>query len=272
MLKEFYNKRVGHFSIVRSSPERFDFEILKKITKPIRGWLTHTFSINGSSSDPRTFSLMVERIHRALLERQLVITQVALAKACTDLVESKEQAQHFRFQSLHDSLTTLPNSLSIHECLEESLRDLSEKMASLAILFIDIDDFKSINDRHGHLVGDEVLQIVSARIQHAVRTDDRVGRLGGDEFLCLIGNESSRDNVSKIAIQILEAVREPIQIGLLKIIVQSSIGIAFSPLDASASDDLIKRADSAMYRTKRLKTGYQFFDPSLDIDHGLNTN
>jgi diguanylate cyclase len=214
----------------------------------------------GSPGESRT-NLVRQLSRRSSLKQQLAASNKALVRVCAELIETKQQVQHFRFQSLHDSLTTLPNSLSIRECLDAFLRESGATKSKLAVLFMDIDNFKAVNDAHGHLVGDEILQIVSARMKHAVRVDDRVGRLGGDEFLCLIANASSRDNVTKIAIQILDAVRAPIQIGDLKVVVHTSVGIAFCPANSSTADELIQQADKAMYSAKRLKTGYAFFSP-----------
>ncbi len=268
MLKEFFKGSSCHLTLEPPRPESLDFSELKKLPGNIGNWMLRRFTQDQDSRNRDSLALIVERSQRAHLERQLVTTQVALAKACTDLIETKQQAQYFRFQSLHDSLTTLPNSLSIHECLEVFLKDYGETKSKFAVLFIDIDHFKAINDLYGHWVGDEVLQIVSARIKHAVRAEDRVGRLGGDEFLCLIANATSRENTTKVAQQIFDAVRAPIQVGSLQMLVFASIGIAFSLENAAGAEELIQQADSAMYRAKRLKTAYEFFDPLLDVEHG----
>lgn len=269
MLKEFFKGSTGRITFEHPTSESLEFSDWKKLQSKFRDWLMRGFHLESDSSDRHSLALMVERSHRAHLERQLVETRITLAKACADLIETKLQAQHFRTQSLHDSLTALPNSRSIHECLEGFLEDYGVTKSKLAVLFIDIDDFKAINDLHGHWVGDEVLQIVSARIHHAIRAEDKVGRLGGDEFLCLIANATTRANISKIAIQIFDAVREPIQVGSLQMVVFASIGISFNPDHAVGAEGLIKQADSAMYRAKRLRTAYEFFDPQLDVDRGL---
>jgi diguanylate cyclase len=206
-----------------------------------------------------------ERTYRGNLERQLAASQAALAKTYGELTEAKKQVQHFRSQSLRDGLTALPNSLSIRECLDRFLEDGRSTQSQIGVLFIDLDNFKSINDLYGHAVGDEVLKIVSARMKHAVRIDDRVGRLGGDEFLCLISKTGSKEGAAKVAAQILDAVRAPIQIRSLKMIMHASIGIAFFPTNASTAEGLIRRADTAMYRAKRLKTGFEFFDEAIDV-------
>jgi diguanylate cyclase len=254
MLKEFF----------KGSSNESDFVSFKKSSLNFFGRFSQRLSRLLGWQDESGILLIRERSQRVKLEQQLAISTMALARACAELIETKQQVQHFRFQSLHDSLTTLPNSLSIRECLEAFLRESGGTQSKLAVLFMDIDKFKLVNDLHGHLVGDEILQIVSARMKHAVRMDDRVGRLGGDEFLCLIANASSPEGATKVAMQILDAVRAPIQIGDLRIVVHTSIGIAFCPTNASTADELIRRADRAMYRAKRSGTGYEFFSPSLD--------
>jgi GGDEF domain-containing protein len=171
MLKEFSKESSGQLSLEQSRSGSLDFSDLRRMLGNFRNWLMQRLARDNDARDRNNLALMVERSHRAHLERQLVTTQVALAKACTELIETKQQAQHFRFQSLHDSLTTLPNSISIHQCLQAFLREYGAAEGKLAVLFIDIDNFKAVNDLHGHWVGDEVLQIVSARINHAIRAE-----------------------------------------------------------------------------------------------------
>jgi diguanylate cyclase len=248
-----------------SMTERLKFSTIKKLPNSFLDVLQKHLVGSNHLTGSQNSSLLAERSHRVRLEHQLAITQVAFANACSDLAEARHQAQHFRFQSLHDNLTTLPNSLSIHECLEAFLKDYASTDYKLAVLFIDIDNFKLVNDVHGHAVGDRVLQIVSARILHSVRVEDRVGRLGGDEFLCLIAHAKSREDTARIAQQIFDAVLEPIQIGSVRLTVHASIGIAFSPDDGIDSDSLIKRADAAMYRAKRSRSVHAFYDAFVDV-------
>jgi diguanylate cyclase len=210
-------------------------------------------------------SLKAVREQVSHLEDQLLLTQAALALAEHDLLDARRQTQHFRSQSLHDSLTKLPNRLSIQGYLDVFLKDYAKTDFKLAVLFIDIDKFKIVNDVHGHAMGDEVLQIISARIRGSIRSNDRLGRLGGDEFICLIANARSRENIARVADQICNVVRKPIQIGDLKLIVGASVGIAFSPEHGIDSDSLIKNADIAMYRAKRSGDTFSIFDPSIDV-------
>jgi diguanylate cyclase len=244
-----------------------DFSTFKRMHNRVRDWLPKDKGLGKPFSQDATAAIteiaaVREQLARA--ELQLSTAQTALAKASSDLIDARQQAQHFRFQSLHDSLTTLPNRLSIQECLDTFIKDYAKTDFKLAILFIDIDKFKSINDVHGRLIGDEVIQIVSARISHAVRSNDKVGRLGGDEFLCLIANAISADNTARIAKQIYEAVREPIQIGDVRLIINTSIGIAFSPDDGVNSQSLMAKADAAMYRAKKSDSRFEFYDSSMD--------
>ncbi len=264
MTKQLIRADARRLQFSPSLTERFKFSTIKKLPSNLLDVLQKNLVGSNNFIGNQASSLLAERSHRARLEHQLAITQVAFAKACSDLVEARQQAQHFRFQSLHDSLTALPNSLSIHECLEAFLKDYASTDYKLAVLFIDIDNFKLVNDVHGHAVGDQVLQIVSARVLHAVRGEDRVGRLGGDEFLCLIANANSRENTSRIAQQIFDAVLAPIQIGSARLTVHASIGIAFSPDDGIDSNSLIKRADAAMYRAKRSRSVHAFYDAFVD--------
>jgi diguanylate cyclase len=213
----------------------------------------------------KSYSLKVAREQVSRLEAQLLSTQAALALAEQGLLNARRQTQHFRSQSLHDSLTKLPNRLSIQSYLEAFAKDYAKTDFKLAVLFIDIDKFKMVNDVHGHAIGDEVLQIISARIRRAIRSHDRLGRLGGDEFICLIANARSRENIARVADEISNVVRKPIQIGDVKLVLGASIGIAFSPEHGIDSESLMKKADIAMYRAKRSGDQFSFFDPLVDM-------
>jgi diguanylate cyclase (GGDEF)-like protein len=254
MLKELFKN--GSEKNYFSSPE-------KPASKPISTLIQRASQLfdRRGHSDPL---LTRQAAQITELEQQLAQSDAALRMVRTELLEAQKEVRYFRFQSSHDGLTTLPNSVSIREYLEDFLKDTWLVTSDLAVLFMDIDNFKTVNDVYGHTVGDEVLQIVAARVKHAIRGNDRVGRLGGDEFLCLIANAHSQESVTKIVVQILEAVSAPIQIEKFKIVVHSSIGISFCSANASTADRVIRQADAAMYRAKRLKLGYAYFDASAD--------
>jgi diguanylate cyclase len=250
------------------SPSLADELLFKRLTRLRNAFLSRVPRNLIGSDVPFGFksnSLKAVREQVCRLEDQLLLTQAALALAERDLLNSRRQTQHFRSQSLHDSLTKLPNRLSIQGYLDVFLKDYAKTDFKLAVLFIDIDKFKIVNDVHGHSMGDEVLQIISARIRGSIRSNDRLGRLGGDEFICLIANARSRENIARVADQICNVVRKPIQIGDVKLVVGASVGIAFSPEHGTDSESLIKNADIAMYRAKRSGDTFSIFDPSIDL-------
>jgi diguanylate cyclase (GGDEF)-like protein len=198
------------------------------------------------------------------LELEVFDAQTALAQLRAELVGTQAGERRARHLALHDTLTSLPNGGYFRERLDHALARAEAPHHTLAVLYLDLDGFKPINDAHGHAAGDELLRIVAARLARAVRAEDMVSRLGGDEFACLLGGLPSRDQLSHLACKLFDAVSAPFQLGELKLSVRPSIGIAMCPADGTTSDALIKNADTAMYRAKRGQVGYAFFDPRAD--------
>ncbi len=165
----------------------------------------------------------------------------------------------------HDPLTSLPNRGHFRERLEQVLgasRGGSRPM--LAVLYLDLDGFKPINETHGPSVGDAMLREVAVRLARSVRAEDMVCRLGGDEFACLLGQRMDRQQLARLAQKLVDTVAEPQQFGDTKVSVRPSIGIALCPHDGATADGLLKKADAAMYRAKRQRSGYAFFDRRAD--------
>ena len=207
-------------------------------------------------------ALSLERTRRRQVEAELLEAQSGLAKTLAELVDTQAQEMHARHRAEHDPLTSLPNRNCFLQQVEGVLVEAQRQRLQLAVLYLDLDDFKRINDLHGHGVGDEVLRIVAARLARAVRAGDTVGRLGGDEFACLLAKVPNREQLSRLALKLFEVLAEPMKIGQLDLSVTHSIGIAVFPLDGETSESLLKSADAAMYRAKRERRGYAFFDPS----------
>jgi len=208
-----------------------------------------------------------ERARCRQMELDVSNLRAALTLARAELASTRIGEARARHLSLHDSLTALPNRRYFNERLENAVTQGSIRQRAIAVLFLDLDGFKPINDRYGHAIGDELLRIVSARMAHSLRTEDVVCRLGGDEFGCLVERFVDRAQLSHIACKLSDAVSAPYVIGKLMLSVRASIGIAASPLDGVTPDALLKSADAAMYLAKRRRTGYAFFNqqPSLTI-------
>ncbi|HSW26409.1 MAG TPA: GGDEF domain-containing protein [Burkholderiaceae bacterium] len=195
----------------------------------------------------------------AHLERQLVDVQTALARSRAELADTRHGERRARHLALHDSLTGLPNRRCFGERLDRALAQVEPAHPGLALLYIDLDGLKAINDRHGHDTGDELLKIVAARLRAALREQDVVSRLGGDEFACLLTDLLNREQLAHLACKLFDTVSAPIQIGEIGLVVRASIGIATCPTDGSTGAALLKHADTAMYCAKREQTGYAFF-------------
>lgn len=198
--------------------------------------------------------------NRRQLEREVTTARAALARARTELAGSRAGEKRARQMALHDGLTSLPNRRYFLERLEQALSRVGSRHPALAVLYLDLDGFKSINDLHGHLAGDELLRIVAARLSRAVRAEDMMSRIGGDEFACLIAELATRDELGHLASKLLDAVSSPLTIGSLTLSIRISIGIATYPADGTTAEALLKSADGAMYNAKRYRKGFAFCD------------
>ena len=179
----------------------------------------------------------------------------ALENQLDTVTQANDSAQHAAF---HDSLTGLPNRALFDNRLEHGLAQAKRHGFTLAVMFIDLDGFKAINDLHGHVVGDALLQSVADRLQENTRRDDTVSRYGGDEFLYLLMSIDDNEHVQQIAEKIAAAIGKPCQLSVGDVVVKSSIGISIFPKDGSSCTDLIESADRAMYEAKRAKVDYVF--------------
>jgi diguanylate cyclase len=198
------------------------------------------------------------------LELEIIAVRSELARAQAELLGTRADERRARYLALHDSLTGLPNRRYFGEQLEQSLAPTAALCCGLAVLYLDLDGLKSINDLHGHDTGDHLLRIVATRLHGAVRAQDMVSRLGGDEFACLLKTPLSRDELSRVACKLFDTVSAPMQIGRRRLSVRPSIGIATYPAAGATGEALLKQADRAMYRAKRDQLGYAFYDPATD--------
>ena len=178
------------------------------------------------------------------------------------LAAAVEQEEGARKAALHDNLTGLPSRALFNDRLEHGIAQAKRHRWILAVMFVDLDDFKTINDTHGHQAGDAVLQTIAMRLARNTRNEDTVSRFGGDEFLYLLTPLHEEKDIAMIATKILKAIQAPCEVRVGEVIVnlclEASIGIAVFPKDGDRAAELIKRADEAMYGAKENKSGYAF--------------
>lgn len=201
-------------------------------------------------------TLTEEIRERRKLERKLAVSQIELADTQAELSDTQAQEKLTRHLAFHDVVTGLPNRNLFNDRLRNALSQARRHSWRLAVMFIDLDKFKSINDTYGHDAGDKVLKIVSERLQTLVRDADTVGRQGGDEFLYLMLEVKDDADAARAAGKIIEGIAQPCEFDGLKLVVKPSIGIAFYPEDGKSAIVLIKNADSAMYTAKQSDKGY----------------
>ena len=167
--------------------------------------------------------------------------------------------------SQRDPLTDTPNRIVMLDRLNKAIANARRRGAHIALLFLDIDQFKSINDTKGHLVGDEVVQYVARCLESVVRDADTVSRHGGDEFLILLSDVSQASDAAIIAEKIIAAIAQPIFIQGHEFAISVSLGITIYPDNGEDAQALIKRADEAMYISKRSKLGgFKFYEKNKD--------
>ncbi len=181
-----------------------------------------------------------------------------------DITERMQAQQRLQFLAYHDVLTGLANRTLFLDRLEHALQRAPRTPRSTAVLFLDVDRFKVINDTLGHDVGDRLLRALAERLKSCVREADTVARLSGDEFAVLLEDLSSTDDVVRVARKILQAFASPFDLGDRELFVTTSIGVSIYPEDGKSANDLLKSADTAMYRAKEAgRNTYQFYSPDM---------
>jgi diguanylate cyclase (GGDEF)-like protein/PAS domain S-box-containing protein len=178
----------------------------------------------------------------------------------------KAAEQNLRFFASHDPLTGLSNRTMFNDRLHQSLAQAARFERSLALLFIDLDGFKDVNDTHGHTVGDMLLAELASRLRATLREGDVIGRMGGDEFVVLIEEFGEAGQVAEVAKKLLDTVERPFTLQGRECRVTASLGISIYPDDGKDADTLIKNADMAMYLVKQQgKSSYRFYSPQMNV-------
>lgn len=166
-------------------------------------------------------------------------------------------------KALHDALTGLPNRTLFLDRLAQAAAHARRWRTNLAVFFIDLDGFKPINDVHGHECGDHVLVVTARRIEESLRAGDSAARIGGDEFVVVLGELREEVHAGLVAGKVIRAIAKPIPWGAGAVAVNASLGISLFPNDAEEPETLLRMADEAMYKAKRSgKNGYVFYDES----------
>jgi diguanylate cyclase (GGDEF)-like protein/PAS domain S-box-containing protein len=179
-------------------------------------------------------------------------------------ITMKKQAEEKIWQLAHsDYLTGLPNRAMFYDRLQQCMSHAKRHKKKLAIFFMDLDDFKQVNDNFGHDVGDLLLQEVAVRLRRIIRAEDTVARTGGDEFLFILNDVARIEDAGTLAEKIIQSVADPFLIQGNSCMIGSSIGISFFPDDSDDMDTLVTQSDEAMYKAKeRGKNNYQFYSPN----------
>ena len=212
-----------------------------------------------------------------VIERDASGRALQLAGAVHDITRRKDTEEQIRRLAYFDTLTGLPNRLLFTEQLHKALADAKREGQQVAIMFVDLDHFKRVNDTLGHGAGDELLRVVSARLAHSVRPLDVIGRdasqregnsiarLGGDEFIIMLSELHGATDAAAVARRLVAALTEPVVIQCTELYISASVGIAMYPYDGVDIDTLLMNADTAMYRAKEAgRGGFQFYDRSMN--------
>jgi len=194
-----------------------------------------------------TFLILCETLVLSVVDARMTSRT---ARWAASLREANEELQHL---ALHDNLTKLPNRMLLQDRIQQAVEECRRGGAHCAVLFVDLDRFKRVNDSLGHFVGDDLLRAVAERLRSAVRLEDTVSRLGGDEFVVLLRQVSHAEDAVAVARKIIDALATPVRAGASDLRISSSIGISVFPMHGDTAQALITHADVAMYQVK--KTG-----------------
>ena len=188
--------------------------------------------------------------------RGQIIGTVGIAR---DITDRKQAESHIRYMALHDTLTGLPNRALLQDRLSQCIALAARNQQRVAVLMLDLDHFKNVNDSLGHHIGDRFLQTIAARLRESLRDSDIVARLGGDEFVICLPAVAGHSDIDQVAAKLLKNLSEPCQIDGHEIQTTASIGVAQYPDDGENAESLLQIADVAMYQAKKKMRGTHFF-------------
>ena len=191
---------------------------------------------------------------------------ISTAGVIQDIAARKKAEEQIKHLADHDELTSLPNRRLFCDLMNFKIVEARRNRNKFAILFLDLDRFKEINDTLGHEIGDEVLKAASAKLRSTIRESDIIARLGGDEFIILLSDMNHVDAISEVARKIINSFHSPLTVASNDILVTPSIGISLYPDDGDEIESLLRNADTAMYQAKeRGRNKYLFYSPAMNI-------
>lgn len=233
---------------------------LATLTLARRGTLTFSFRVVRRDGTEAWFEATCRGIKSAVTGKLTEIVAVS-----RDISERKRFEENIEFQAYHDDLTGLPNRTLFRDRLTVALAYARRALRPLALLFIDLDNFKDVNDTLGHAVGDDLLKALALRLSSVIRAEDTIARVGGDEFTVLAANLSSSVDASLVAQKILDSVSQPVVVREHEISVTASIGVAIYPDDGELVETLLTSADDAMYQAKESgRNAYKLCTPAMN--------
>jgi len=215
--------------------------------------------LSGRRKDGGTFPIDIA------LSGMVVGEDVLMTAVVRDITERKRQNEILRHRALHDGLTDLPNRTLLYDRIEQEIRLARRDDRGLAVLLLDLDRFKEVNDTLGHPVGDILLRQVADRLRDSMRETDTVARLGGDEFAILVPKIDDFETVERVVAKVQRDLARPFELHGLSLEVGASVGIAFFPEHGSDASELIQRADVAMYAAKASLSGHVVYDSEKDL-------
>ncbi|MBA2492652.1 MAG: diguanylate cyclase [Gammaproteobacteria bacterium] len=241
-------------------PSRVRPEPIAAVTKALAGAVGRFQELCPTAKGtPKWWDVMVTPVRNAAGEI------VRLLSVARDTTASKQSEDRLVYLANYDTLTELPNRVLFMDRMTHELAVASRHKQIIAILFLDLDGFKHINDTLGHEVGDRLLKSVAARLVGCVRSSDTVGRFGGDEFVLILADIARMNDANRVAQKILRAISKPVALDGTDLFVTASIGISFYPDDGQEAHGLLKNADAAMYLAKQGGNSYQQYSLDLSV-------
>lgn len=253
---------VGNITYLNSAAiVKFNNIYKAKLEHPLlMGLLTESKNLNGNllvrevKIDEQVFEQYVHYLTESGLIRSYIF----------DITERKRAEEVLSYQASHDLLTDLPNRMLFNQRLSTAIANAKSNQQLIAVMFVDLDRFKKINDTLGHAIGDRLLKCFADRLQSCLRSEDTVARWGGDEFTVLVPQVHNAEEVGKMAQRILDTLKPTFRLEHYELYLKSSIGIALYPNDGEDGETLVKNADVALYRAKeRGGSSYCFFSPKM---------